>query len=62
MTEPQIISLENVKKSDVAICPECGTLFVKRVKGPSWGFLGGTKIHCPACDTFVMSEDKENGR
>ena len=53
MSENKPISLDDVDKSDVAICPDCGTLFVKTLKGPDWAFFGGTKIHCPVCDSFV---------
>jgi uncharacterized C2H2 Zn-finger protein len=51
------ISLDDVNKADVAICPNCGTIFVKSIKGPDWAFLGGTKIRCPVCDEFVARKE-----
>ena len=56
MSDSKSITLDDVTKSEVVICPECGVLFVKTVKGPTWGFLGGTKIHCPVCDSFAAKE------
>jgi hypothetical protein len=53
MAELKRISLENVSKSDVAVCPKCGVLFVKSVKGEKWGLFTPRGIYCPVCDTLV---------
>lgn len=53
MARPKKISLDNIEKPEVAICPHCGTFFVKTIKGVSFGFWRGSGIYCPVCETFV---------
>jgi len=57
MSEPEVISLDKVEKSDVAVCPECGILFVKSVKGETKRLLGKTGFYCPVCESFVVREE-----
>ena len=63
MAEPRLISLDEVRKEDVAICPECGVLFVKRVKGEERSFwTGALEVCCPACDSVVVRKSgKDEG-
>ena len=53
MSNYKAISLEDVDKSDVAICPKCGVIFVKSLKGQSGGFLWVRGFYCPACNSLV---------
>ena len=56
MNNPVSISLERVSKTDVAICSDCGVLFVKPVKGLSGGLLFRKGYYCPVCNKFVCQE------
>jgi predicted RNA-binding Zn-ribbon protein involved in translation (DUF1610 family) len=59
MQESRTISLDDVKQSDVAICPECGILFVKTVKGVTSDFWDGRGFYCPVCEHLVAREDEK---
>lgn len=54
MEKGKAISLESVKKDDIGICPKCGTLFVKSVRGEKWGLFTPRGIYCPVCDQRVL--------
>ena len=57
MGSPKVISLHEVRKEDVAICPECGVLFVKTVKGAERSLWSGEPVvRCPACDSVVIKK------
>ena len=63
MAEPKLISLDKVRKDDVAICPECGVLFVKTIKGEERSFWTGTaEVRCPACDSVVVGKSEKGKR
>ena len=62
MSDPRIISLDSVSKSDVAVCPKCGTVFVKTVKGITRGFLRRTGVYCPVCDSLAIKWSKGSER
>ena len=53
MATQRRITLDDVLKSEIAICPECGVLFVKTVRGETWGFWDGSGIYCPVCEGLV---------
>jgi hypothetical protein len=57
MTKQKLISLDEVLKEDVLICPKCGILFVKTVRKEEWCLFQGTGVYCPACETLVMKKD-----
>jgi predicted RNA-binding Zn-ribbon protein involved in translation (DUF1610 family) len=60
MGKPKLISLNEVRKEDVAICPECGVLFVKTVKCEERSFwTGALEVHCPACDSVVVRKSEK---
>lgn len=61
MAKPKTISLDDVLKSEIAVCPECGVLFVKALKGETWSFWTGTGIYCPVCDELVIGKEDQNG-
>lgn len=48
--------LENIQRNDIAICPECGVLFVKKITGQSFGIIKGRAYYCPQCDSFVSKD------
>lgn len=59
MAEPRSISLDEVRKEDVAVCPSCGVLFVKTVKGEERSFwTGALEVYCPACDSVVVRKSE----
>jgi len=59
MAGPRLISLDEVRKEDVAICPECGVLFVRTVKGEERSFWTGVlEVFCPACDSVVVRKSE----
>jgi len=55
MAKAKLISLDEVLKSEIAICPECGVLFVKTVKGETGFFQVG--IYCPVCESLVVEKE-----
>ncbi len=63
MGGPELISLDEVRKEDVAICPSCGVLFVKTVKGEERSFwTGALEVCCPACDSVVVRKSEKDKR
>ena len=63
MAEPRSISLDEVRKEDVAICPWCGVLFVKTVKAEERSFwTGALEIRCPTCDSVVVRKREKGER
>ena len=59
MAEPRLISLDEVRKEDVAVCPEDGVLFVKTIKGEERSFwTGALEIRCPICDSVVVRKSE----
>jgi uncharacterized Zn finger protein (UPF0148 family) len=58
MAKPKSISLDEVPKDDMVICPECGVLFIKTVKGETWFFFERKGVYCPVCDTLVVKSEK----
>lgn len=60
MKKPRNISLDTVRKCDVEVCPNCGIIFVKTVKGETWGLWHGRGLYCPACDFFVCAKAEQN--
>ena len=61
MGRPKHVSLEEIQKQDVAICPECGVLFVKTVKGEDRSFWSGaTGIYCPVCESLVVRKGEKS--
>ena len=56
MSEDIVITLESISKSQVAVCPNCGVLFVKPVKGISGGLIFKRGYYCPVCGEFVCRE------
>ncbi len=59
MAKSKLVSVDEVPKRDVLICPDCGTLFVGSVKGEEWSFWHGTGVFCPVCESLVI-EKKED--
>jgi len=59
MGETTSINLDSVSKSQVAVCQDCGVLFVKPVKGLSGGILFEQGYYCPVCDKFVCKENEQ---
>ena len=53
MSDSEEIRLEDVEKNDIGICPECGLLFVKSIKGETSGIFTKRGVYCPLCDSFV---------
>jgi hypothetical protein len=61
MGDLKLISLDEVRKQDVAVCPEYGVLFVKTVKGEERSFwTGAVEVCCPVCDSVVLRK-REKG-
>ena len=60
MGKPKVISIYDIDKEDVLVCPECGVLFVKTIRGEEWSFWTGTGVYCPVCESLVIK--KAEGR
>lgn len=58
MAKIKSISLDEVPKDQMVICPECGVMFVKTVTGESWSFFEGKGVYCPVCDALVVKSEK----
>lgn len=60
MEKPKSVSLDEVHKEDLAICPNCGVLFVKKVKGEERSFWTDTVgVYCPVCETLVVKKTEK---
>ncbi len=53
MNEQQRSQLDNINRTDIGVCPKCGILFVKSVKGKGWGLVSGKGFFCPVCYCLV---------
>ncbi len=56
MSLPEKTSLDNFNKDDIAVCPNCGVIFIKKINGQSFGLFSGRGYFCPNCDSFVTKK------
>ena len=58
MNKPKF--LHEASQDDVLICPHCGTVFDKMVRGESSSFWDGKGYFCPGCNEIAESIPEED--